>query len=43
MSSKTKKTEAIRNRKKSPNKANMKEDQKRLIKNLEVLAKAAKE
>ncbi len=41
MASKTKKAKAIRGRKKAPNKANLKEDIKRIEKNLEVLREAA--
>ncbi len=37
MASKTKKTKAIRNWKKKPNKGNLKADQKRIQKNLEIL------
>lgn len=37
MASNSKKTSAIRNRKKRPNKANLKANQKRLQKNIEIL------
>ena len=42
MASNTKQTESIRKRKDHPNKANLKEEQKRLAKNYEILRKAAK-
>lgn len=42
MASKSKKTETVRDRKKAPNKPNMKAEQKRIQKNLEVI-KAASE
>jgi len=37
MASKTKKTKAARKRKRKPNKANLKADQKRIERNLEIL------
>ena len=37
MASKTKKTKAARKRKRKPNKANLKKDQKRIEKNREIL------
>jgi len=37
MASKTKKTKRIRDRKKRPNKANLKTDMKRIQKNIEIL------
>jgi hypothetical protein len=43
MASKTKRTEAIRKRKDKPNKANMQEEQKRIQKNHEVLARVVEE
>jgi len=43
MASKTKRTESIRQRKDKPNKVNMITEQRRIRKNLEVLAKAAEE
>lgn len=41
MASKTKTTEAIRDRKKAPNKANQRTDKKRIARNVEVLRKLA--
>ena len=43
MASKTKKTKAARKRKKKPNKANLKKDQKRIERNLEILRELEKE
>jgi hypothetical protein len=43
MASNTKRTESIRKRKDKPNKVNMKEEQKRVRKSLEILARAAEE
>jgi hypothetical protein len=42
MSSKTQKTEAIRERKSAPHKENLKADKKRIRQNLEVIGKAEK-
>ncbi len=42
MASPTKKTEAVRANKKRPSKANLKADEKRLQKNLEIIEKATK-
>jgi hypothetical protein len=42
MSSKTQKTEAIRERKEAPHKENRKADKKRIRQNLEVIGKAEK-
>ncbi len=41
MPSKTQKTRLIRKKKDRPNKANLKADEKRMKRNLEILAKAA--
>jgi hypothetical protein len=41
MASKTKTTEAIRDRKKAPNKANQKAEKKRINKNIEIIRKVA--
>jgi hypothetical protein len=43
MGSKTRTTEAIRDRKKAPNKANLKTERKRIDKNLEVLRAVAED
>jgi hypothetical protein len=43
MASKTQKTEAVRARKAKSNKINMKQDEKRLAKNLDVLKKVSQE
>jgi len=43
MASKTKKTKAARKRKSKPNKGNLKKDQKRIERNLEILKELASE
>ena len=43
MASKTQKTEAVRKRKSKSNKINLKQEQKRLRRNLDVIAKVVRE